>query len=324
MDRLKRFEYCGDDLFPYIEGVLREYYDKKMQDVLLDDKCLQVISTHKSHNAFSVWFREPVKSIICIFWHELEEDSEKRQCIINTIEEDSKQCIINAIGEYFDEDGDIGKKLEPFECCHNNVRPYIPRVLDRLFPEKRQVVQADIDNGSLQIISSHIKKENRYFTVKFNKPVESMIYTNWEKLKEKAEEKKIYGIAHEIGHCYARDGESRLLEKEANDWLKKWGNFEDIIEKAKDSAPKDEEKGYMVGHEWAMKNPEELSKYNCFLKLWNDLKRKEKDGLEKELIQKAKSDFVRTKSDKTDNEDIEKGIAYGIMKRVRELSKEKN
>ncbi len=311
MKRLERFEDCRNDVIPYIEGVLRDFYDEKMQAFLADES-LQVISTHKSHYAFRVLFREPVKSIICIFWAELEEDSEKMQ------------CIINAIGEYFDEDGDIGKKLEPFECCHNDVRPYIPRVLDRLFPEKRQVVQADIDNGSLQIISSHIKKENRYFTVKFSKPVKSIIYINWEELKEKAEEKIIYGIAHEIGHCYARDGESRLLEKEANDWLKRWGNFEDIIEKVEYLAPKGEEEGYTIGYEWAMKNPEELSKYNCFLKLWNDLKRREKDGLEEELIQQAKSDFVRTKSDKTDNEDIEKGIAYGVMKRVREILEEKN
>ncbi len=331
MDRLKRFEDCRNDLFPYIEEVLLNFYDEKMQ-VFLDDKSLQVISTHRSNKAFTVKFRESAKSIVCIFWEVFERDSEEKRCLPNAKRESEKmQCLINAIGEYFDEDDDMGKKLEPFECCHNDVRPYIPRVLDRLFPEKRKILEAKLDNGSLQIISSDIKKENPYFEVKFSNSVESIIYIDFKKLKkeEKSENHIIYGIAHEIGHHFAGKGESGLLEKEANDWLKKWGDFNEIIEAVKDPRPINENKGYEIGYYWACsQDSKELWKiYECFLRLWSDgkLKRWDEDKLEYDLLLASKPDIktaLNEHKEKTDNDDIKKGVAFGIMKRVREIEKQ--
>jgi len=311
---LERCEDCRNDVIDCIIGVFQDYFYEKRQIVQadIDNGSLQIISTHKFNYGFPGLFREPVKSIICIFWHELEEDSKKRQ------------SIINAIREYFDEDGDIGKKLEPFECCHNDVRPYVQRVLDRLFPEKRQIVQADIDNGSLQIISSHMNKENPYFTVKFSKPVNSIIYIDWEKLEKKTDDYKIYCIAHEIGHCYAGKGESGLWEKEANDWLRRWGNFDELIDKVKHNEPIDEEEGYIYGYNWANTMSEDRlwEWFSHYLILWRkeSLNRRKED----EIISQLQAEILNLLESDDCNPDYLKGVALGIMKRVREISKEKN
>jgi len=127
----------------------------------------------------------------------------------------------------------------------------------------------------------------------------------------------------------AGSGESRLLEKEANDWLKKWGDFNEIINTVNHSAPINEEKGYRSGYEWASNQDRDelLISYYCFRQLWNDknLPKREEYTLEINLINVSimeKITVLDEHGEKTDNEDINRGVAFGIMKRVRELEKQ--
>ena len=316
---LEQCEDCLGDLVDPIVEAFGYYFCDKMQafKIAIDNRSLQIIRTQKSHNAFQSKFSKPAESIICVFGESIKNYDE------------ATQYMINAIGEYFDEDGDMGKRSDPFELCHDDVRPYILKVLDRLVPEKKQVVQNDLDSGSLQIISSHInKKEDSYFTVKFSKPVKSIIYINWRKLEKKTDDDKIYSIAHEIGHFYTGDGESWLLEKEANDWLKTWGEgrFDDLIEKINYQAPKLEEEGCKKGYEWAKHmNKNDLLKYYK-----NDLDSLNEDGLNKKekfkIIKRIKNKLFNhfKKENMLENgawhESYLNGFSFGVMERVREIS----
>lgn len=313
MKWLERFEYCDKDIKGYINKTCQKLPDKKNKEVLKSDKSLQIISAYKSAKGFTIPFSKPVKSIICIFHEEKTKD-----------EYEELQSTFDAIGKYFDDTGEIEKKLERFEYCHNDVIPYITRALDRLFPEKRQVVQAVIDNGSLQIITSHIKKDKPYFAVKFRKPPSLIIYINWEILEKETDDYKIYGIAHEIGHCFTHDSESRLLEKEANDWLRKWGNFEDIIENSGHSAPKDETEGHTCGYSWANTQDKDWlwEAFSPYLVLWDkkELYKKQVDEIIDRLKSKVKGYLVLDEEDC--NTHYLEGLAFGIMKRVREILEE--
>jgi len=224
------------------------------------------------------------------------------------------------------------ERLKRFEYCHDELIPYIQKVLDRLDPEKKEAFLSD---ESVQVISSN--NPERGFRLTFSKSVKSIIYINIFQTKEQCVKKErhtkedcfIYGIAHEIGHHFAGYGESRLLEKEANDWLGNWGDFDEIIKAVNDQHPINEGKGYESGYKWACSHDsKELWKiFEYFLIFWNDKKLPQRKVAEdEEELLYASKPYIKTVLDeygeKTDNEDINKGIAFGIMRRVRELEKQ--
>ena len=335
MRRLKRFEYWNNDDFDLGAKVLQRLKHEEREN-LLNDKSLQIFSSGKNHYGFQLTFSEPPKSIIYINWKEFEKESDEK--IICHIDHE--------IRRYFAGSGESGlweKKANDrlkrwgnfneiiFKYCHGALSPWIDKVLQKLQPEKGVEL---LNDKSLRIIS--ISEKRNGFYLKFREPVKSIIYINLEEIKKSAKEKQsneeeyiIYSIAHEIGHHFAGRGESGLLEKEANDWLENWGDFKEIIEKVKHLAPIREKNGYIIGYEVARsEDSKELWKiYQPFLRLWNDkkLKRWEEHELEEELLIAStphRITALNEHKEETDNDDIRKGIAYGIMKRVRELDRQ--
>ena len=207
------------------------------------------------------------------------------------------------------------KRLERFEHCHDELKGPIEKVLKRLKEEKREALLQD---KSLQIISSDIVQDEIYgFAITFKESAKSIIYINFGRLKNESEDRLIYGIAHEIGHYFAGEGESGLLEKEANDWLKEnWKDFDEIIQALGHSAPIDETKGYKIGYDWAFRQDSKklLERY----KLCN-----EEGPLEHSFtVQEDRMDALMDFQDLTVNDNIINGVQFGIKKRVRELEKE--
>jgi hypothetical protein len=95
------------------------------------------------------------------------------------------------------------------------------------------------------------------FQQSFSKAVKSIVCINWGKLKKENEDYKIYGIAHEIAHHFAGEGKSKLLEKEANGWLRKWTDLDDIIDEVEN-----DENG---GHEkWPQKFEQPVKWKICY------------------------------------------------------------
>ena len=217
-------------------------------------------------------------------------------------------------------------RLKRFEHCGDDLFPFIEKVLNLLHPQKKEAFLSD---ESIQVICSD--KQERGFQLSFSRPVRSIIYINTCQIKKECVDRDahteedcfIYGIAHEMGHHFAEKGESRLLEKEANDWLKKWGNFDELIKKINHSDPINEEEGYTCGYRWANGQAKEglWETFFPYLKLWDkDLSTKEENEIIDQLKSKVKW-FL-------DSEDCDphylKGLAFGTMKKVRELLEEKN
>ena len=218
------------------------------------------------------------------------------------------------------------ERLKRFEYCGEGLIPYIEKALNLFHPEKKEDF---LNNKYLQVVSSD--KSERGFQLTFNKPVKSIIYLNAEKIEmdaEKEGQKKedffIYGIAHEIAHYFAGKGESLLLEKEANDWLKKYGNFNELIKKINHRGPLDEEKGYIYGYDYANKKDKDkvslLEEFSAYLDLWTLKEFSAKK--EKEIIDNLVDYVNATMFIELDNRNLDyrKGVAMGIMKRVREIA----
>jgi len=138
----------------------------------------------------------------------------------------------------------------------------------------------------------------------------------------------MYGIAHEMAHHFVGDIYSWALEKEANDWLRKWGqgNFDELIEKINHSEPKLEEEGYIDGCDWASEVDEnDLLKY-----FGHDLELLNKDRLNKkekfEIIERTKNKlynhFKKLNMLENDewNESHLNGFSFGVMEKVREVA----
>lgn len=218
-------------------------------------------------------------------------------------------------------------RLKRFEYCGDGLFPYIEKVLNLLCPEKKEAFLSD---ESVQVICSD--KLEKGFQLKFRKPVESIIYINTCQIKKQCVDKDghteedclIYGIAHEMGHHFAGKGESWLLEKEANDWLKKWGNFDELINKMKHTDPINEEEGYVCGYSCANEQDKEglWKAFSPYLKLWDkkDLYAKEENEIIDQLTIKVKSFRAFDEDEEDCDVNYLKGFAFGIMKRVREIA----
>ena len=123
-----------------------------------------------------------------------------------------------------------------------------------------------------------------------------------------------------MGHHFAGKGESWLLEKEANDWLKKWKKFDELINKIKDPAPRHEEEGYIYGYNWAKGQNDDWAweEFKPFMVFW--------DEIEISNINENKeiNNLINKVSGILDTQDCgyyyTKGCAFGIMKRIREIA----
>ncbi|MBN1903725.1 MAG: hypothetical protein JW927_01375 [Deltaproteobacteria bacterium] len=232
-------------------------------------------------------------------------------------------------------------RLKRFEYCGNKLFSYIEEVL-KLLPDKKEEFLSDVGNGTLQVVCSDEIECGSKFT--FSKPVKSIIYLNYKTIKIEAVRKGVivdeflfYCIAHEIAHYFAGKGESWLWEKEANDWLRKWGNgnFDKLIKDINYQASVDEDTGYKDGYDFALKKDKEIL-WNSFNYYINDMNTQALNNREEiEIVEQIKNETIFfllkikseslefIKEEKKDNKDYFKGISFGIMKRVREISKEK-
>jgi hypothetical protein len=120
------------------------------------------------------------------------------------------------------------------------------------------------------------------------------------------------------------------LEKEANDWLRTWGEgkFDDLIIEINHQAPKLEEEGYIDGCDWAS-----MEDKNVLLKYFkHDLESLNKDGLTKKekfkIIERIKNKLYNhcKQSNMLENDEWNKshlnGFSFGVMERVRKISDE--
>jgi hypothetical protein len=219
-------------------------------------------------------------------------------------------------------------RLKRFEYCGDELFPYIEKVLEMLYQAKKESFLEDKD---LQVVSSY--KLANGFQYTFSSPVKSVIYINIYQIEKKFEKSCAvkdgltkedylkYVIAHEMGHHYAGRGDSFLREKEANDWLINNGNFGDLINKIGYKPPIDEAEGFEYGYCWANKDKTYWSLQRFFPK-WKLLNKKDLSIKEEFEIIKQLMGEVQTLDEKGRSEDYLKGIACGIMKKVRELSEE--
>jgi hypothetical protein len=205
---------------------------------------------------------------------------------------------------------------------------YLQKVLARLPFDKREEFLSD---ESLQVITpAENVKDFNGFHVRFPAPVKSLIYIDWNKLREEESRLLIdYGIAHEIGHHFAGNGDSRLIEKEADDLLRKWG-FDEEIDAADHKAAIYQSKGYYIGYQWAKGQDDEFlwKEYNGFLPLWEDenLTLKKQREFEEELHIHGKGNAkaaLRDSGETINHPALDIGIIHGVMKRVRELTPKK-
>lgn len=219
-------------------------------------------------------------------------------------------------------------RLRRLIYCDSELISYLQKILLRLPSDKKEEFLSD---ESLQVISpvADIKDFNG-FHVSFPTPVKSLIYIDWNRLRETPSRLLIdYGIAHEIGHHFAGEGDSRLIEKEADDLLRKWG-FDEEIKAANHKAAIYESKGYDIGYQWARGQDDDplWVNYSAFLPLWEDegLTPLEKIELEKELFYAGKGSVKTVSKDEgeiIDHPALDKGIIHGIMKRVKELREQR-
>ncbi len=213
-------------------------------------------------------------------------------------------------------------RLKRFEYCGEGLFPYIEKVLNLLHPEKKEAFLSD---EFVQVISSD--KPERGFQITFHGSVKSIVYINICHIKKQCvvenghteEDCFIYGIAHEMAHHFAWKGERWLLEKEANDWLKKWGNFDELIKKMNHREPIDEKEGYILGYNRANTQDKDWlwEAFFAYLVLWDkkELYRKQVD----EIIDRLKSKVKSYLDEEDCNTHYLEGLAFGIMKRVREI-----
>ena len=232
----------------------------------------------------------------------------------------------------------MDRLIKRCEYCGNDLLLVIEEVLNLLDPEKKEAFLNDKD---LQVVASEIPANG--FQFKFSNPVKSIIYIDinhiTEKFKKPCEEKPKelcvikdgvteedylkYVIAHEIAHHFAGRGKSFLWEKEANDWLRNNSDFGDLINKIGYKAPIDEAEGFEYGYCWANKDNMywPLQKY---FPTWESLNKKDLSIKEEYKIIDQLMGEVQTLAAKDRSDDYLKGIALGIMKKVRELSEENN
>jgi len=219
-------------------------------------------------------------------------------------------------------------RLRRLIYCDSELISYLQKVLKRLPSDKREEFLSD---ESLQVISPAEHAKDFYgLHVSFPSPIKSLIYIDWNRLRDEESQLMIdYGIAHEIGHHFAGNGDSRLIEKEADDLLRKWG-FDEEIEAADHKTAIYESKGYEVGYQWAKAQDDHSlwTIYSAFLPLWEDedLTPQEKIDLDQELFYAGKGNVkavLKNEGETIDHPALDKGIIHGIMKWVRELSKKK-